>query len=208
MADGKKVLSYLSRRPIVFTAEELAGWGFPAFGLLTLTAITLLYLILAAAYLAMVSEGKTLFESKPASPAAAEEAGISLPQSLWRSYLFKSQEAGRLMVVTGRARNNYPEAVRHIKLRGEIVSADGHTLAERFVYAGNIISRKNLGRLPLAEILIRLSEKHDQITPVPPKGQIAFMIVFDDPPQNHCEYQIEVADFEPLAGTNGAADEK
>lgn len=207
MANGKKSASYLNSRLFAFTAEDWSTWGFRIFVLLALSAIGLVYLLLILAYLAMACEDKVLSGSKPAW-LEIHEQGLSLPQSEQKSYFFKGKEAVTLLVVSGLVRNNYPEARRHIKLRGKIVSAEGRILADSIVYAGNVINKKDLARLPLSEILIRLSDKSDRIKSVPPNGLIAFMMVFDNPPQGPYEYQIEAVNSDPLDGTYGAADEK
>lgn len=45
------------------------------------------------------------------------------------------------------AENLYPGMRNYIRLRGQLLASDGTVLADRYVYAGNILSEKKTQRL-------------------------------------------------------------
>lgn len=187
--------SYLDREPGL-KAEELSSWGFKSFALLSLSAIAVIYLVLAGAYLGL-SCGKP--RSGPASE-AAPPSGLAVLENELTHYLLNNKNEGVLLVVTGRVRNNYPEARRHIKISGRLLDAGGRIVDERVVYGGNIIAREDLSRLPLVEILLRLADKNGRRGSnlhVPEGAQIPFMMIFENPPPNG-PYQIEAAGSDSL----------
>ncbi|MDR1045284.1 MAG: zinc-ribbon domain-containing protein [Candidatus Adiutrix sp.] len=108
--------------------------------------------------------------------------------------------AGKILVITGMVRNSYPENRSFIRLRGHILSAEGATLADRYVFAGNMISEEDLAQLPMSEILIRLSLNAGQNgvnMNIPPEHEIPFMMVFDKLPDGMAEYRIDPVGSSP-----------
>jgi len=90
-------------------------------------------------------------------------------------------------------RNSYPEPRSYIHLRGHILAGDDTSLAERYVYAGNLISEEELKTLPSKEILNRLLNKGGQNgrnMNIPSGAEIPFMVVFDKLPDGMAEYRV------------------
>ncbi len=109
-------------------------------------------------------------------------------------YFFNNPKAGKLLVITGMVRNNYPERRNFIRLRGHLLNGEGKNLADRFVFAGNILSEEELTTLPILEITTRLSLKGGQRglnMNVAPGQEIPFMLVFDKLPEGIAEYRID-----------------
>ena len=115
-------------------------------------------------------------------------------------FYFKNNDAGNILILTGKVRNNYATPRSFIRLRGYLMTVDEKILAERFAYAGNILSEVELTELPMAEILTRLQikgGKDNGNVNVPPGGEIPFMIVFSDIPDGTEQYRIDPVGSDP-----------
>jgi hypothetical protein len=80
------------------------------------------------------------------------------------------------------------------------MTADEKILAERFAYAGNILSEAELTELPMKEIITRLQIKggQDQVNVnVPSGGELSFMMVFDNIPDGTEQYRIDPVGSDP-----------
>ena len=125
---------------------------------------------------------------------------ITFARNSQNHYLRQNREAGQILIITGMVRNSYPEARSFIRLRGHLLGSDNTSLADRFVYAGNIISNDELQTLPTDEILARLSIKggtDGKNMNVPAGAEIPFMIVFDKLPDGMTEYRIDPVGSSP-----------
>jgi len=104
-------------------------------------------------------------------------------------------KAGKLYVISGKIRNDYPEPRSFIKLKGTIYSKAGNVVQSRIVYCGNIFSDTELEQLDIAAIRNRMANKFGDKRlnfHVPPNKVVPFMIVFDNLPQNLKEFEVEV----------------
>jgi pilus assembly protein FimV len=110
--------------------------------------------------------------------------------------------AGKLFVITGTVKNEFPDAHKYIKVQGSLFSS-GKTLAKKVTaYAGNYISDADLSNTPMANINKRLSNRFGDKKSnfnVKPGRAIPFMVVFSDLPESLEEFTIEVAGSFPVA---------
>ena len=126
--------------------------------------------------------------------------GITFTRGTQSHFIRDNKEAGKILIITGMVRNSYTDSRKHIRLRGHLLSVDGMTLADRFVYAGNILTEEELINLPMLEIVTRLSIKggqNNQNMNVAPGAEIPFMVVFNNLPENMTEYRIDPVGSEP-----------
>lgn len=126
--------------------------------------------------------------------------GITFTRSNQNHYFRENREAGNILIITGMVRNSYPDRRNFIRLRGHLLSADGRSLAERYVYAGNIISEEDLKNLSMNEISSRLSIKGGQDgrnMNIESGQEIPFMLVFDKLPDGMAEYRIDPVGSSP-----------
>jgi len=216
-----KGASYLDRPTFRLTSSDLSLWGPPAFALMILGAIGLVYLCLGVAYLAMNLEHKRLYgtpeptavtsvtvSDQKKSPAAVDDEAdpdgnehITFARDSQNHYWRENSQAGHLLILTGMVRNSYPEPRSFIRLHAHLLANDGTSLADRFVYAGNILTDKELTTLPPKEILHRLSAKGGQEgrnIDIPSGAEIPFMIVFDKLPEDMSEYRIDSVGSSPV----------
>ncbi|MGL4209636.1 MAG: DUF3426 domain-containing protein, partial [Candidatus Adiutrix sp.] len=116
-------------------------------------------------------------------------------------YFRKNVHGGQILIITGMVRNAYPERRSFIRLRGVILSADNAVLADRYIYAGNLISEDDLINLPVNEIIARLSIKGGQNglnMNIDPGKDVPFMIVFNNLPDGMAGYEVE-----PVGSSSG-----
>ncbi|MDR0882230.1 MAG: zinc-ribbon domain-containing protein [Candidatus Adiutrix sp.] len=126
---------------------------------------------------------------------------LSFSQREKQNHFFRENKgAGHILVITGMVRNDYPDRRSFIRLRGHILDKDGATLADRFVYAGNIISEEDLAGLPMKEITTRLNLRggqNDLNMNIKPGNEIPFMLVFDKLPATMAEYRVDAVGSSP-----------
>ena len=111
-------------------------------------------------------------------------------------YFRDNKEVGKILIITGTVHHSYNEPHSFIKLRGVLSGAGGEVLADRFIYAGNILTERELAALPIIEIQSFLNGRSGQgglNTNIQPNTEIPFMVVFDKIPQGMEGYHIDSA---------------
>jgi len=107
---------------------------------------------------------------------------------------------GKLFVITGKIKNEYPKARNFVKATGKLYTK-GKTLAKSAtVYCGNTISDPELANLDINEINKKLSNRfgtNKTNVNIKPGKQVPFMIIFTNIPDNIEEYTIEVTGSSP-----------
>jgi predicted Zn finger-like uncharacterized protein len=89
--------------------------------------------------------------------------------------------SGNLRVIEGVAVNQSPYPLAKIRVRLAVSDAYDVLLAEKYAYAGNMLTDAELGTLAESEIQRELSAPEGTDIPndkVPPNGEIPFMVVF------------------------------
>ena len=108
----------------------------------------------------------------------------------------ENSKIGKLLVITGKAKNGYSDARSYISITG-ILYTKGKILSKtKTVYCGTILSELELQNMDLDAINNRLSNRFgDNKSNIKVKADaiIPFMVVFADLPENLDEFTIEVA---------------
>lgn len=105
-----------------------------------------------------------------------------------------SKDGGRLFVIRGMVKNEYPKSRSYILIKGAILDNIGREVKKKQVYAGNIFNEVEIRELPLDNINKAMEEpkgmgmKNVNVTP---GASIPFMIVFDNLPENLSEFTVE-----------------
>ncbi|MCK4729397.1 MAG: DUF3426 domain-containing protein, partial [Desulfobacterales bacterium] len=167
---------------IVLVLVLLAGGAFAAYSLLKSFDVKIPFL-----------------ESLTGGPeSAAIDPGnlrIALLDELIRSEFVDNTTAGRLFVIKGKVRNDYPEARNFIMIKGVLYSEDGKTIDKKTIYCGNTLSDADLQALDKATMDKRLrnrfGDKRSNFR-VPSGKVIPFVVVFSDLPQVLGEFSVEV----------------
>jgi hypothetical protein len=112
------------------------------------------------------------------------------------SKFIENANLGKLFVISGQVKNNYPENRGMIRLVGKIFSAGKVLVHEEKVYCGNIMSDLELANLEWDKIKARLSNRlgdNRSNVKIAPGKSIPFMVVFSGLPDELEEFTIEVA---------------
>lgn len=173
----------------------------------------LVYVVLAVCYVLMVRDPGYGFwppaePPEEVAPAALvnppEDPDGTLHITFTRGdqthFFARNNSAGNLLVITGTVRNGYDQPRSFIRLKGQLLTADGESLAERLVWAGHALSEEDLENLPLEAISAELavvSGRNVNNVHIQPGGQIPFMLVFDNLPDGMVEYRIDPVSSEP-----------
>jgi len=121
----------------------------------------------------------------------------SLLENLITSEFVDSRSIGRLFVIKGQVRNDYPGARNFIRVKGIIYLKDGKVVQNSMVYCGNILSKAELQTMDRVSIKKRLNNRfgdNKSNLKVSPGKALPFMIVFFDIPQELGEFSVEVVD--------------
>ncbi len=125
-----------------------------------------------------------------------ELGNLKISTSDINSRFVDNSQAGRLFVITGKVRNDYPQPHSFIQVQGKIFQKGKKMVATETVSCGNVLADLDLAHLPLAQIQKRLDNRtgaNKSNLNVPPGGVIPFMVVFHNLPADLDEFTIEVA---------------
>jgi predicted Zn finger-like uncharacterized protein len=120
---------------------------------------------------------------------------IALLDQLIRSEFVENSTAGRLVVIKGKVRNDYPEARNFIMVRAVVYAIDGKLIQRKTAYCGNTLSDSDLQTLDKATIDAKLRNKFgDERSScrVPSGKVIPFVVVFSDLPDELGEFSVSV----------------
>ncbi|MDR1309661.1 MAG: DUF3426 domain-containing protein, partial [Deltaproteobacteria bacterium] len=141
--------------------------------------------------------------------AAAQDDGASrillsfLPNST--HHYLENREAGRLLVITGQIQNDDDRPISFIRVKAKLVDGQDKILAERQVFAGNLLNEEELTALPMKDILSRLSLRGGQNglnTNLAPSKSIPYMLVFDRLPAEAASYSVEPVSYSEASAAN------
>jgi len=108
---------------------------------------------------------------------------------------------GRLFVITGKARNDYPEARSAIHIMAKLYAPGKVLVATQSVFCGNFLSDLELESLDIEtiqKILQNRSGDNYSGERIDPGKEIPFMVVFSSLPDNLEEFTIEVEGSSPV----------
>jgi predicted Zn finger-like uncharacterized protein len=112
-----------------------------------------------------------------------------------RAEFVENSKAGRVFVVKGMARNDYPEARNFIRVKGVLYSQDGKAVQEKLSYCGNALSDSGLETLDKASMDMkfqnRMGDERSNFE-ISPGKTVPFMVIFSDLPQDLGEYSVQV----------------
>jgi len=110
---------------------------------------------------------------------------------------------GKLFVITGRVKNGYSDVRSFININGKLYKK-GKILAQtEKVFCGNVLSDIEISNMELEAIKKRLSNRfgdNKSNMEIKPGGELPFMIIFSNLPEDLEEFSIEVAGSTPASG--------
>ena len=112
-------------------------------------------------------------------------------------------KAGKLFVITGRVKNGYPDVRRFISLNGKLYKKGKILVQTEKVFCGNVLSDIEISNMELEAINKRLSNRlgdNKSNMEIKPGGELPFMIIFSNLPEDLEEFSIEVAGSTSASG--------
>jgi predicted Zn finger-like uncharacterized protein len=103
------------------------------------------------------------------------------------------KDGKEVFVITGKALNTAPVALRSVQIAGRLYDAGGQALDEKVIYCGNVISAKVLKDLTPRELSILQKLSPPKRFTIEPGESSSFVIVFMDPPRAAVEFSTQVA---------------
>lgn len=112
-----------------------------------------------------------------------------------RQYNVLNEKVGKVFVIEGRVVNEFPQPKELIELEGAIYDSEKRPLAQKKQLAGTQLSLFQLQVLNEKEMESFLNNKVELLsnnTNIPPGGEVPFMILFYDVPENVAEFGVKI----------------
>jgi predicted Zn finger-like uncharacterized protein len=162
--------------------------------------IAIILAVIAAAgyggYLLLNSMGVSIpFISQPDSSKVSDPGNLNIKSFDISSKFVDNNKIGKLFVITGKVKNEYPMARGSIQISGKIYTKDKVLAKTETAFCGNILSDIDLNNADSTTLKQRLQNRSgdNQINQkVLPGAAIPFMIVFTNLPANLEEFTTEV----------------
>ena len=136
------------------------------------------------------------FVSNLLKPEVQDAGNLKIHTSDINNKFVENSKIGKLLVITGKAKNGYSDARSYISITGKLYTKGKILSKTKTVYCGTILSELELQNMDLDAINNRLSNRFgDNKSNIKVKANtiIPFMVVFADLPENLDEFTIEVA---------------
>ncbi|MDY6972003.1 MAG: DUF3426 domain-containing protein [Thermodesulfobacteriota bacterium] len=166
--------------------------------LLILAGIILLVLIGAAVAIMFLAPGlipDSLSISRPQDKHEITDAGANrLKITPVNGSFVESKRAGRLFVIRGMVKNDYPMTRKFILVKGCLLNDKGQEVKTEFAYAGNTFDEQEIKVLPLEEIKKAMKDRYGMDRKnfsVAPTTAVPFTIVFENLPEDMSEFTVE-----------------
>jgi pilus assembly protein FimV len=147
-------------------------------------------------YILLNSMGVSIpFISQQAPSKGSDPGNLSIKSFDISSKFIDNDKIGKLFVISGKVKNEYPMARGSIQISGKIYTKDKALAKTETVFCGNILSDTDLSKADLATLQQRLQNRSgdNRINQkVAPGAAIPFMIVFSNLPANLEEFTTEV----------------
>lgn len=114
-----------------------------------------------------------------------------------RQYNVLNEKVGKVFVIEGKVVNEFPSPKELIELEGAIYDENKKPVREKKQLAGTQLSLFQLQVLSENEMESFLNNKVEILannTNIPPGGEVPFMILFYEPPENITEFGVKIID--------------
>ncbi len=177
------------------------------------TALVLLIVLLLLAgaavggYFLLVSQGVKLpslnelnipYISDLLNPDAKKDLGmVETVQSMVKSEFVDNTTIGKLFVITGSVKNTTSKACHSVKVTAKLYATGKKMAKSKTVYAGTKMSKEELSTMDLETLNSRMANplsSTGQPIRIIPGGEVPFMIVIPNLPENLEEYKVMVTE--------------
>jgi len=142
----------------------------------------------------------TRFVDRLTGQTAPPQTGGQIRLEELSSFYVNNREVGQMLVIQGKAVNDYPNARSSLAVKGILYDKDGKALLQQTVFCGNPLDRDMLPKLPYVKIEESMNNPFGESLSnlnVAPGKVIPFTIVFRNLPANIAEFTVEAADSKP-----------
>ncbi len=154
----------------------------------------------APQYISFLSIGAEPEPEEPAEdPAAAAERLRNIALQNVQQYYISNEKLGSLVIIDGWVVNNFKQPKDLIKVEASLIDGQGQVVAKQERLAGNKLSLFQLQTLTAEEIEAELGNKVGILTNntnIPPGGEVEFMVVFPQTPENVQEFEVRVVEVQ------------
>jgi predicted Zn finger-like uncharacterized protein len=120
---------------------------------------------------------------------------ITLLEDAIKGEFVDNKTAGRVFVIKGKVRNDYPDMRNFVQVKGILYHKNGDVAREETVFCGNMLSAtelQTLGKGPVKRELNNRFGDNKSNFRVPRGKALPFMLAFFDIPQDLGEFSVEV----------------
>ncbi len=120
---------------------------------------------------------------------------ITLLEDAIEGEFVENRSAGRVFVIKGKVKNDYPDMRNFIQVKGNLYLKNGGIARDQTAYAGNILSGTELQTLNKEQVSRKLNNRFGENKSnfrVARGKVLPFMLVFFDIPQDLGEFSVEV----------------
>lgn len=157
--------------------------------------------------LACAGAGGWYYFLRPSPPPPVQEDVAKKVEMLTmrnvRQYNLLNDKIGKIFVIEGKVVNEFPEPKELIELEGAIYDNERKPIEAKRQLAGSQLSLFQLQVLNEKEMESFLNNKMEILannTNVQPGGEVPFMILFYDPPENVSEFGVKIVDARNAEG--------
>jgi hypothetical protein len=143
---------------------------------------------------------KLPFIGRLGKPKVQDAGNLKIKTYEITSRFVNSEKAGKLFVILGQVKNEYPESRDAISITGKLFTKGKVEARSETVFCGNVLSETELSNLELEAIMQRLAQPFGgggANRAVKPGASLPFMVVFGNLPDNLEEFTLEVAGSSP-----------
>lgn len=140
-------------------------------------------------------------EKKPVEEDTAKKVEMLTMRNV-RQYNVLNEKVGKVFVIEGKVVNEFPDPKELIELEGAIYDGDKNPVQIKKQLAGTQLSLFQLQVLSEKEMESFLNNKVEILannTNIPPGGEVPFMILFYNPPENTAEFGVKIVDVKDVS---------
>ena len=131
------------------------------------------------------------------------QLSVALNVSQVRAFFRENRQAGRIFIIQGEVQNLSTQVFQKILVQGKLNDTQNNPIRQAVIYAGPSFSLDELRELSLQQIQSRLSSPLDSDNDglpymIEPGGNLPFMVVLANLPENISDYLIEIVGWEAI----------